>query len=97
MGAVCSVCGKAAMYTVKVSGKSVCEDCVTLARAITDPEARRAAYSGLSVTLDREPAKVAGFMLDFAWVAPLNPDKPAREYAWATVAHIVSRGGRFSS
>jgi len=85
------------MYIIKVDCKPVCEDCIDLARAITSTEARRAVYSGLPVTLDREPARVNGFMLDFAWVAPLNPDKPAREYAWATVAHIVSRGGRFSS
>ena len=97
MSAICETCGNAAMYTVKVNGADTCEECIDLAHAITDPEARREAYSGRTVTLNGKPAIISGFALDFASVGTLDPSGGAFQWSWHAVARIVSRGGRFIS
>jgi hypothetical protein len=48
------------------------------------------------VTLDGEPAMVCGYRNDFATVCQLRG--PLRlEWAWETVARIISNGGDFRS
>lgn len=49
------------------------------------------------VTLDGKPAKISGARQQFAVVATLNPDGPAVEFAWTTVARVVANGGQFHS
>ena len=95
----CEICKKAAMYTVKINGVHVCEDCTDYAWALTLPDARRSLYAGRAVTLDGEPAKIIGFLIrDFAIVAAVGADSgPAFEWSWLAVARVVSRGGRFKS
>lgn len=94
----CEVCRKAAMYTVNVSGLTVCEECADYARAIQDADSRREVYSDKAVTLNGKPARVKGYMNDFATVAPLDTSLGAFEWSWTAVARIVAaRGGRFVS
>ena len=97
----CEICKKAAMYTVKINGVHVCEDCTDYAWALTLPDARRALYAGRAVTLDGSPAKIIGFKNDFATVAAVGPGSgspvPAFEFSWLTVARVVRAGGSFKS
>jgi uncharacterized membrane protein YjfL (UPF0719 family) len=48
------------------------------------------------VTLNGEPAVISGYSLPFAHVTQLRTGLSA-EWAWATVALVVSRGGDFRS
>ena len=53
-------------------------------------------YVGAECTLDGRRAIVCGRLLAFGWVATL-PDGPRVEYAWPTIARVMSAGGRFES
>jgi hypothetical protein len=56
----------------------------------------RVALCDVPVTLDGEPAMVCGYRNDFATVCQLRG--PLRlEWAWETVARIISNGGDFRS
>ena len=95
---ICGICDKIARYTIeRPMGLHVCEDCVGLAWTIHDQDKRRAYYSGRPVTLDGEPAKIVGFLNDFATVATVDAGGSSFEWSWRAVARVVSRGGRFSS
>ena len=95
----CEICKKAAMYTVKINGVHVCEGCTNYTWALTLPDARRSLYAGRAVTLDGSPAKIIGFLQDFATVAAVGPGSgspvPAFEFSWLTVARAVRAGGWF--
>ena len=94
----CEICKKAAMYTVKINGLHVCEDCTDYAWALTLPDARRSLYSGRAVTLDGSPAKTLGFLQDFATVAAVGAESgPAFEWSWLAVARTVRARGSFKS
>ena len=54
-------------------------------------------FQGLPVTLNGQPAKITGFKNKFATVATLNPNGPAFEWSWETIARIVRAGGNFKS
>jgi hypothetical protein len=45
--------------------------------------------------LSGHPAKVAGRHLEYAIVAPLDPQMGTIEYSWAVVDRIMGNGGRF--
>lgn len=49
----------------------------------------------IPVTLNGRPARISGYGCDFARVT--GPDRLSCEFAWETVALVVSRGGRFES
>lgn len=54
-------------------------------------------YVGADCTLDGERATICGRRNDFATVATI-PDGPRYEYAWATVAHVMTeKEGAFRS
>ena len=61
---------------------------------ISKSDQRRAVYSGLSVTLDGEPAKIIGFANGFATVRSASK---SFDWSWTSVAHIVAAGGHFES
>ncbi len=48
------------------------------------------------VTLDGQPAVIAGVRCKFATVAQV-PEGLSYEWSWDTVARIVARGGQFKS
>jgi hypothetical protein len=49
-----------------------------------------------SVTLDGKPARVTGIRNDYALVMALRGETSA-EFAWSTVASVVTQGGNFKS
>jgi hypothetical protein len=58
--------------------------------------ADRRALCDVSVTLDGKPAVIRGALNDFATVSQL-PSGASHEWAWSTVARIVSLNGEFRS
>lgn len=57
-------------------------------------ERKRELVQTENVTLNGEPAKIAGYKLDFANVRQLDGPIVA-EFAWQTVERIVNNGGNF--
>lgn len=57
--------------------------------------AEREALCAVKVTLNGRPARISGSGCAFARVT--GTDRLGCEFAWETVALIVSRGGRFES
>jgi|DEB0MinimDraft_4_1074332.scaffolds.fasta_scaffold190919_1 hypothetical protein len=48
------------------------------------------------VTLNGQPAQIAGAKMDFPIVRNIETGEHY-EYAWQTVAHVVANGGNFKS
>jgi len=68
-----------------------------MASTTTHPDrAQRIELCEAKVTLNGEPAVIAGYSLPFAHVTQLKSGLTA-EWAWSTVALVVSRGGDFRS
>lgn len=65
-----------------------------MVNTVTDDERR--ALCDARVTLNGEPAKIAGTSLPFATVTTLATGLGC-QWAWPTVARIVANGGRFTS
>lgn len=57
---------------------------------------RRRDLCSETVTLNGEPAKIAGAAKPFATVMTLNPAGAAVQFSWATVDRILARDSAFT-
>jgi hypothetical protein len=48
-------------------------------------------YAGMACLLNGQLAKIVGRKLDFAIVRTLDPNGPSHEWAWETVAEVMTR------
>ena len=74
--------------------KQVATDIIATRHGLT--EKQRYELADTPVTLNGEPAQIAGVKLPFAHVRNLETGL-SREWAWETVARIVANGGDFRS
>lgn len=74
--------------------KQVATDIIRTRHGLT--EKQRYELADTPVTLNGEPAQIAGVKLPFARVRNLETGV-SREWAWETVARIVANGGDFRS